>query len=96
MVGLRVTSKKSRDSLYQSGYATRDAEIVEERRRTPWPSWRVSEKREFGDDCYYLYNDGWTVKDVTLEVDPELFDLEERTFFSGRFGDNSPNSSTGR
>lgn len=95
-LNLRVISKKSRNLLFQSGYDTRDSEIVEERRRSAWPSWSVSTKSEFGDDCYVLYNHGWAVTDVSLEVDPALFVLEGDGFFSGSFGDNTPSNSKGR
>lgn len=96
-VGLRVTTRRRREGLLQSGYEKRNAEIKDERKHSPRPCWRVT--HQVGEDWIYVHNSGYWVDDVTVEADPQLFVFANgtaQTFMAGRFGDNMPGTSTGR
>ncbi|MBS3182398.1 hypothetical protein [Leucobacter manosquensis] len=89
---------ESRAALVKEGYSKRDAEVKQQRERSPRPSWMVTEKPEWGDaeDVHFLHNTGYSVRDVLLKADPAYFVFTREAYFDGRFGDNTPGAGQGR
>lgn len=93
----RMLAENNRDlkrQKYDEGFAVRSAEVAEERRIAPKPSWRI-EQRAYRD--FLLYNSGWMVGNVLLDAPKEDFVFEgDPPVFKGNFGDNSHGGSIGK
>lgn len=97
LFAMRLTTKSGRDTLEEKGYQRRCAEVAEERRLSPRPTWWITHQDD--DNFVFLRNKGYWVEDVTVRADSELFvfaDGASEGFIKGRHAGNMPGESIGK
>lgn len=98
LIGLRITTMRSRNLIEAAGYDRRSTELATERKGARQPRWRISAQDRLSGlvNVHWLENSGYEAFDVALTCDPELFTLDGEVFFRGGFGTNSPGGSIGK